>query len=194
MKTMYLLMTLLVVFVTSTSFATEKPRMTISANDNQMASIRFESPVPTWYEITIQDNKGELVYYKKSNERSQVFTQDFDFSSLNAGKYDVCVNYGNQSLNRELNVTPNGIETSPAEFFYEPYFKVEDGKLNVSFLNVAQKEVYLNIYKDNQLVYGVYLGNEMEIQKRLDLNQLERGDYEIVMREWFKNHSTGVQL
>ena len=194
MKTKYLFTTLLVVFMSATGFTTEKPKMTILSDNNQMATIRFESPVPTWFEMTILNCKDEIVYYKKSNERTEEFTQKFDFSALSQGRYRVCVNYGNQSLNRELVVSSNGIQTSAAEFLYEPYITLEEGKLNVSFLNIAQKDVYLNIYKENEMVFGIYLGNTMEIQKRLNLNQLEAGEYEVVMREWFKNHVTEVQL
>jgi hypothetical protein len=185
---------LFVAFVTATGFATEKPQMTVSANNELVASIRFESPVPTRFEMTIQNEQGEIVYYKKSGEKTGQYNDQFDFSGLNTGKYLVCVNYGNQSLNRELLVSSQKIIISPVEFCYEPYLNMEDGKLNVSFLNVAQKEVYLTILKDGKLVYGVYLGKDMIIQKRLDLNQLEKQEYEIVLRERFKKHSAYVQL
>lgn len=194
MKTMYLFTALLVVFMSATGYATEKPKMIISAGDEQLTSIQFESPAPTWIEITIKDDDGGTVYYKKSSKRTEQFKQQFDFSEFRNGKYYVSINYGNQSLNRELYISANKIGISPVKFLYEPYIKLENGKLNVSFLNVAQKKVYLNFYKDNKLVDKVYLGNEMSIQKRLDLNQLEEGEYEIVMSEWFKNHSTEVQL
>ncbi|MBN1925687.1 MAG: hypothetical protein JW798_07625 [Prolixibacteraceae bacterium] len=194
MKTKYLLMVLIAAFVTATGFATEKPQMTISTNDALVASIRFESPVPTLFEMTIQNEQGEIMYYKKSGERTGQYNHQFDFSGLNAGKYLVCVNYGNQSLNRELLVSSEKIIISPVEFCYEPYFSTEGGKLNVSFLNVAQKEVYLTIYQKGKLVYGMYLGKDMIIQKRLDLNQLEKQEYEVVLRERFKKHSAYVQL
>lgn len=180
--------------VSAVSYASEKPKMTITANDEQIVSVQFESSEPTWFELTVQDTKGEVVYHKKLRERTARYKQQIDFSKLKKGNYFVCVNYGNRSLNSALSVSPNGVEISPAEFFYEPYFEIEGEKLNISFLNVAQKGVYLSIYKKDKLVYGIYLGNEMSIQKRLVLNQAEKGEYKIVLREWFKNHSAQVQL
>jgi hypothetical protein len=64
---------------------------------------------------------------------------------------------------------------------FSPYFKFEDNKLQISYLNNSQKNVFLNIFREGQYVTGKKLGKEMCIQKALDFSKLETGTYNVIL-------------
>ena len=47
---------------------------------------------------------------------------------------------------------------------------MEDGNLNISFLNLPQKQVYVDVYKDGEQIDAFKLGKDLSIQKRLSYN------------------------
>jgi hypothetical protein len=173
--------------------ATETPKMSIKTLSNETALLAFEAKTPTQFELSICNQNNEIVYYFKTRKKEQVYREELDFSGFEKGVYNVCVNYGNKSVNRKLTLSKNGIETGPAEMFYEPYFMVEDNQLTVSFLNVPQKPVYLNVYRNNKHVSGINLGKELAIHKSIDFSNLKEGEYQIVVNDYFKNHLFTIQ-
>jgi hypothetical protein len=196
MKTKALILLMAVLFVASNSFAlkTDGPRMNIVQVESDEALVAFESKVPTYFELTISNNEHVVVYYQKSKKQQQEFKGKFNFANLENGTYNVCVNYGNQSLNSQIEITNKGIETSEVVRCYEPYFTIEDEKLNVSFLNTPQKQVYLNIYKNNKHVDGTALGKDLVIHKKLDLSNLAEGKYQVILTDEFKDHVYWVKI
>ena len=169
--------------------ATDTPKMSIKTLSHETALLAFDSKTPTQFELSICNQNNEIVYFFKTKKKEQVYREEFDFSNFEKGVYNVCVNYGNKSVNRKLTLTKNGIETGPTEMFYEPYFLIEGNQLNVSFLNVPQKPVYLNVYLNNKHVSGLKLGKELSIQKCIDFSNLKEGEYQVVLNDYFKDHT-----
>lgn len=194
MKTKRNLFTILAIFIALTGFASEKVKMNVIALGSEEALVAFNAETPTNFEVTIKNNLSEMVYYYKSKKAVQAYRQKFDFSDLSNGKYFLCFNYGNKSLNSELTITKNEIKASPVFKAMEPYFGQEGNKLNVSFLNKAQKPVFINIYQDEHHVTGAKLGRDFSIQKCVNLSNLEKGKYKVVLSDWFGDHSCEVQI
>ena len=194
MKTKTSLLTILAIFIALTGFASEKVKMNVITLGSEEALVAFNAETPTNFEVSIKNNLNETVYYYKSKKAVQSYREKFDFSDLNNGKYFLCLNYGNKSLNSELTITKNDIKASPVFKAMEPYFTQNGNKLNVSFLNKAQKPVYINIYKDEQHVTGAKLGRDFCIQKRVNLSNLEKGKYKVVLSDWYGDHSCEVQI
>lgn len=193
MKTKYWVVTTLVLFIAAISNATEIPKMNIEANNLGKAKVTFESPNPMPVEVTVVNRNGQILYYWKSETAQNKVSHQMDFSKLGNGTFDVCLNFGGQSISRKLCIKKDEMKIGPAEKMYEPYFRFEGEQLKVSFLNASQKNVYLNVFEDGQHVTGIKLGNSMDIQKCLDLSQLKKGSYEIILTEYFKDHNYLVQ-
>lgn len=193
MKTKYWVATTLALLVAATANATEIPKMNIVNSGNEKAIVMFNSPTALPIEVSICSETGEMVYYWKSEKPENRLSQDFDLSEIGTGKFNVCINYGGQSINRELVVQKNGIKVGPLVQLYEPYFQFEDDQLKVSFLNAVQKNVYLNIYKEGEHITGVKLGKNMDIQKCIDFSKLENGKYRVILSDNFKDHNYIVQ-
>lgn len=190
MKTKSLILTLAVLFTAVSSFAvkTDRPKMKIVKVEDTKALVAFESALPTHFELTISNEDHIVVYHQKSMKQQKDFKSNFNFSDLKKGTYHVCMNYGNQSLNCKVQVTNKGLKTGNVFRCYEPFFTYENGKLDVSFLNVPQKPVYLNLYRNNKHVNSTRLGKDLVIHKRINLKNLEEGKYEVVVTDEFKDH------
>ena len=188
MKTKIWVLTTLALFIVAIGFATETPKMNIVTNDADQILVSFESATACPIELIITGNDGEVLHRWQSETPKYIYNQLFNFSELGNGTFNVALNYGGKSINRELCVKNNEIKVGPSEQLLEPFFCFRDDRLNVSFLNVANKNVYLNVYKDGEHYNGFTLGKDLDIQKSIDFSMAEKGNYEIVLSDYFKEH------
>jgi len=192
MKTKNWVFTTLAIFIAAISFATETPKMNIVASEDDKILVSFESATACPVEMTITDEDGVIMHYWKSESPQSTFNQMLNLSELERGTYNVVLNYGGTSINRELEITRNEIKVGPPVKLAEPYFCFKNDKLKVSFLNVANKNVFLNVYKDGEHYNGFTLGKEFDIQKCIDFSMAGKGNYEIVLTDYFKEHHYAV--
>ena len=192
MKTKIWVLTTLALFIAAIGFATESPKMNIVSNENDKILVSFESETACPVELTISDEEGVIMHYWKSESPKKTVNQLLNLSQLDRGTYNVVLNYGGTSINRELSITRNEVKVGPPVKLTEPYFCFKNDKLNVSFLNVANKKVFLNVYKDGEHYNGFTLGKDMDIQKCIDFSMAAKGNYEIVLTDYFKEHYYSV--
>ena len=182
MKTKNLVLTALAVFVAATGFATQLPTMNVIPVKNEKALVAFETMSPATFELSLKNQRGETIYYKKSEKPAQSYKLVLDLKDLEDGNYHVNLKHGNCNLDRLITVS-NGMNLKVGEEIrmFSPYYKFENNTLQVSYLNNSQKNVFLNIYRDGQYITGKKLGKELCIQKALDFSKLEKGSYEVVL-------------
>jgi len=190
MKTKIFILATVAIFSALLGFAgaTNIPKMNISQVGDKEAKLSFQSTSPTKFELTVTDENNSVVFFHKSKKKHTDYHGKIDFSELGNGTYCICMNYGNQSLNDKIFVSNKNIQTGTVVHLYEPYMSFDKNKLNFSFLNTVQKQVFLNIYKDGEHVNGFNLGKEFAMQKRFDISNLKRGEYRIVVTDDFKDH------
>lgn len=181
--------TALALLVAATGFATETPKMNIVSAGKEKALVTFEMASAEKMELSVTNSDGVVLYEWKSNEPQKSYNKVFDFAELGEDTYDVCINYGGKSLNQAVHVTRTGIKVDPVVESFEPYFSYKNGQLKVSFLNASQKNVYLNVYCNGEYISGATLGKGLDIPKCVDLSNLKNGDYQVVLTEYFKDHS-----
>ena len=158
------------------------------------AMVNYSSTTPTPLEVSLVNQHGQHIFFEKVNERKRNYTQEIDFSRLRDGNYCLCINYGNRSVNRKLNLSRGKITVGMTKQFYEPCFRLDSDMLYVSFFNCPEKQVFIDVYRNNKHVERTKLGNDLTIQKCLDLSRLSPGKYEIVLQDHFKTHSFIAQL
>ncbi len=194
MKTKNLVLTAMAVFVAATGFATQLPTMNVIPVQNEKALVAFETMSPANFELTLTNRKGEVLYYKKSDEIVQNHRMVFDLHELEDGDYTVRLKHGNCTLTREITLSNHSsIKVGEEIRMFSPYYKFENNKLQLSYLNNAQKNVFVNIFKNGNYVTGKKLGKEMCIQKVLDFSKLEKGTYEVVLNNQSEEYSFTVQ-
>jgi hypothetical protein len=182
MKTRTFVLTAMAVFVAATVFATQLPTMNVIPVQNEKALVAFETMSPANFELSLKNQRGETIYYKKSEEPVQNYKLIFNLQDLEDGNYHVNLKHGNCTLDRLITVS-NGTNLKVGEEIrmFSPYYKFENNTLQISYLNNSQKNVFLNIFRDGQYVTGKKLGKEMCIQKVLDFSKLEEGTYDVVL-------------
>ncbi len=188
MKTIKLGLTALALFIAAISFATDSPKMNVTAKDAGKVLISFEAPTASPVELMISDKDGAILYCWKTDIPEAKLNKLCNLAELGDGTFNICVNYGEKSINREVNIKRNNVTVGPPVQLTEPFFNFKNDRLNVSFLNLAQKNVYMNIYKDGEHYDGFTLGKNMDIQKCFDFSNAQNGKYEIVLTEYFKEH------
>lgn len=193
MKTTKWVISTLAILIAAISFATETPKMNVVASENNKILVSFESATACPVELIITDTDGEIMHYWKSDSPENIVNQRLNLSQLGHGKFNVALNYGGTSINREISITRKEIKVGEPLELHEPFFSFKNGKLNVSFLNVANRNVYLNVFKDGEYFDGLTLGKDIDIQKSIDFSMAGKGTYEVVLRDYFKDHYYSIQ-
>jgi hypothetical protein len=166
--------------------------MNVNANDASKLAVSFESPTASPVELLICDRDGVVLYNWKSEMPEAKISKMYNLSELGDGTFNICINYGGKSINREVCIKGKNVTVGPSVQLIEPFFNYKNDRLNVSFLNVAQKNVFLNIYKDGEHYAGFTLGKNMDIQKCFDFSTAKKGNYEVVLTDYFKEHHYAV--
>ncbi|WP_321368962.1 hypothetical protein [uncultured Draconibacterium sp.] len=193
MKTkVWVVFTLAILFAVAAS-ATDLPKMNVVQVEESTALVAYESVTTAPLEVTLTNCNGEILYHKQT-ERCKEFKKMLDLSELGDGEFCVCINYGNQSVSRKICVKDKTITVDEATRCYEPFFCMQNDRLNVSFLNSSLKPVFLNVYKDGEHVYGYNLGKGLSIQKGFDLSHLKHGTYDVVLTDDIKDHTYKAEL
>ncbi len=183
MKTKNILLCSAFIMLASAVYATKIPKMNIIPFETQKAVVEFESFQPTLFELTVKDNNGDILMYKKSEKPLDNFNTVFDFSSLADGTYCIVFNFGNCSIKRDVKVANSNLVISEERKDCKPYFQYDKNELRVSLFNKYQKNIYLNIYQNGEHLTGVKLGNDLCLQKKVDLSKLRKGNYEFVLSD-----------
>ena len=181
-------------FIVAIGTASDFPKMNVVPLSEGKAELAFNASQATMLEITLTNSEGEIVYFKKTKQRYTEYNKTFDFAELGEGKYCMCVNFGNRSINRNVSVQKDEISVSEPQRLYEPYFSLKDRMLSVSFFNCPCEPVYVNVYCKGRHVSGFKLGKSLTVQKFIDLSNLRKGEYEIVLTDRFKDHRYLAQL
>jgi hypothetical protein len=182
MKTKNLVLTALAVFVATSVSAAKLPTMNVIPVEQEKALVAFEAGTPAAFELSVTNNKGETVYFKKSEKPVANYRMIFDFHDLEDGNYKISLDYNNCKISREVLISDHRCMRVGEEIkCYGPFYKYEDNHLKISYLNQSQKNMHVNIYRDGYFVAGKKLGKDLCIHKMLDLSKLEKGTYEVVL-------------
>ena len=144
------------------------------------------------FQISIENEKGEKVYYKETDADSKDFRKVFDFSNLEKGDYKLSVSTNGLTTERTFSIDNENIAVGKEKSIIEPYFGFKDGKLKISYLNFQEDNLSLNFYTDNTLVYSKEIGNKFNVIEGFDLSKLEKGTYSVVLST--KNNSYSYDL
>lgn len=115
MKTIKLIskVTMLIAFVAfaNTSMGAGNLRVNILPITSETAFVAISNTTISNFQVTIENAKGEVVYYKSSDKESADFRKLFDFSNFEKGEYKLSATVGESTT--------------------ECSFKVENGKIVV---------------------------------------------------------------
>jgi len=146
-------------------------------------------------QISIENEKGEKVYYKETDADSKDYRKVFDFSNLEEGSYKLTVNANGLTSERAFTIDKkDNIAVGKEKNLMEPYFAYKNGVLKVSYLNFPEEKMSLDFYANNDLVYSKQIGNKFNVLEGFDLSKLEKGTYQVVLSTDSKSYSYDLDL
>ncbi len=181
MKTMKLLFTVTAVMIAAIVTAVEKPKMDVIPLNADQAIVSITNENPALFEMSIETNKGELVYYKQTTKASTEYKKTFDFANLENGSYVLKLKVNDTGVHREFEVSNKEILVGDSKMKYDPYFSFKDNILKFSYLNFDQENFSVSIYNEDELFFNKKVGKDFAIQEGFNLSKLENGSYKVVL-------------
>ncbi len=188
--------TMLLAFVAfaNTLMATGNLKVNILPINSETAVVAISNAEVSNFQISIANNKGEVVYYKETESASNDYRKVYDFSDLENGDYKLSVNVDKMTTEREFSIKNHNIAVGNEKSHIEPFFAYEDGILKLSFLNFSEEKLNLNFYNENELVYTKEIGNDFSVQEGFNLSRLDKGDYSVVLSTNDKSYTYNVEV
>lgn len=189
MKTIKLVFTVMAVAIAAIATGVEKPKVNVVPVTNDRAIVSIKNENPAQFEVSIEAENGDLVYYKKTNEPITDYRKVYDFKDLEAGNYVFNLKVNDTSVSNEFSVSSNGIVVGEKKMRFAPYFNYNEDVLQLSYLNFDKEPLKLNFYNDEGLVYQTELGKDFNIATGYDLSNLEKGAYKVVLTSYSKEYA-----
>lgn len=185
--------TMIFAVVTMVATAVEKPKMHVIPVTADRAVVALTNENPARFEITMKDQDGRVVYYKKTSGTSTDYRKVFDFSDLEKGTYELSFKINNTLIKRNIEIGNGAIQVNDSELRFDPYFKMDGNVLKLSYLNFDENELLLSLFKNNDVVYQSFIGKEFNTLRGFDLSKLENGRYEVVLADGDNEYSYTVE-
>lgn len=145
-------------------------------------------------QISIENSRGEKVYYKETDADNKDYRKIFDFSNLEKGDYKLLVTTNGFTTERAFSIDKESIAVGKEKSLIEPYFAYKNGVLKISYLNFPEEKLSLDFYANNDLVYSKQIGNKFNVLEGFDLSKLEKGNYQVVLSSDSKSYSYDLDL
>lgn len=181
MKTIRLLFTVTAVAIAAIVTAVEKPKMDVIPLNANQAIVSVTNENPALFEMSIETNNGDLVYYKQTTKASTEYKKTFDFANLQNGSYILKLKVNDTRVYREFEVNNKEILVGDSKTKFDPYFTFKNNELKFSYLNFDQENFYVSIYNGDELFFNKKLGKDFAIQEGFNLSKLEKGNYTVVL-------------
>ncbi|MFA5328531.1 MAG: hypothetical protein WC384_12130 [Prolixibacteraceae bacterium] len=188
--------TMLLAFVAfaNTLMAAGNLKVNILPLTSEKAVVAISAADAANFKISIENDKGEKVYYKETDADSKDYRKVFDFSNLEKGDYKLSVSMNGLTTERLFKIDNENIAVGKENSLIEPYFAFKDGVLKMSYLNFPEENISLNFYTNDDLVYSKELGNKFNVTEGYDLSKLEKGNYIVVLSTNNKSYTYDLNL
>jgi hypothetical protein len=171
------------VFISGTVLASGNLNVSIVQGANNEAIIRISNAVDSKYKIEIQNDAGDVIYYKETKSPSKTYQNVYDFSKLDDGNYTFTVKLNKEFSQTDLRIDNGKVKVMEQDKELDPFFAYQNDILKLSYLNYDLGDVKMYIYEQgsNNLVYEVDLGSDFALHHALDFSKLRTGKYDAVL-------------
>lgn len=189
MKT--ILTVVIAVFVANFAMASGNLKVNFASNDADMAVVEISNSKVSHFEIELSDVYGEQIYRMETDVPRSKFKKRYDFTGLDNGDYLYSVQIDNEKVSKRLTVEDGNIYVKEIRKTLEPYFAQDEDMMKFTFLNFQSEDITLYVMDSyNRVLTEADLGEEFAITKGIDLSELSRGNYKVVLtneREVFEH-------
>ncbi|WP_159517610.1 DUF3244 domain-containing protein [Sunxiuqinia indica] len=192
---------LLCVLVTTTMMsdfasARELPKIEMKAMEGKNALLEIDHANNAVLEITIQDKKGEIVYYNQQESTSDKYQHVYDLSAYQPGAYNLIVASNDLVTEHQFSVSDEVVNIGEKQLTQKPFFAFDSDNniVRVAYLNFPGEKVKLKIYEGNDLIFNKALDDSFSVNEGLNLSKLEAGAYQIVLDAGAKDFNYPVEI
>ncbi len=144
-------------------------------------------------QITLTDEKEQIVYFSETSFPEENYHKVFDFSELKPGDYKITVVCDALTTERKFQKTHDAIKVGGEKTTLEPYFGYKDGILRCTYLNFQEENLKLSFFEKNQLIFSKEIGRNFNVGEALNLSKLSRGTYLAVLSAGDKEYSFTIE-
>lgn len=192
--TLKVTLVLALALVASNLFATGNLKLNILPLNEKKAVVSITALSSSALNITITDDKGNIVYYHENEDKNGNYCKIFNFSELEDGTYLMKVVSNDLTTERPLQKNHNDILVGDEKTTLKPFFGVDSNILRCSYMNYAKESTVFHFYSENQEIYTRNIGNDFIVQQALDLSKLKRGDYKAVLTAGNEQFTYNVEI
>lgn len=178
----------------NTLMASGNLKVNILPLTSEKAVVAISSTAASNFQISIENENGETIYYKQTGADSKDYRQVFDFSKLEAGEYKLTASIDGSTTERSFKIEHKNISVGKEKSNMAPFFAYKEGVLKLSYLNYTEEKVNLNFYDKNELVFSKEIGNVFNVNQGFDLSKLNRGNYSVVLSTDSKSYSYNLNV
>lgn len=195
MKTM-LKVTLLFALVAfaNTLFATGNLQVNMIPINAEKAVVAISTLSNSNFNITIADEKGQIVYYQEAADQGTDYRRVYNFKDLENGTYKLTVVSDDITSERQFQKLNGAIKVGEEKTTLEPFFGYENNILKCSYLNFAKENMTLHFFENDELIYAKNFGRNFTVQQALDLTKLDKGSYVAILIAGEKQFSYPIQI
>lgn len=188
--------TMLIAFVAfaNTLMATGNLKVNILPLTSETAVVAISNTAAVNFKISIENDRGEVVYYKETDADTKDYRKVFDFSNLDRGDYKLSVSADGFTSERAFKIQNKNIAVGKEKSMLEPFFAYKNGVLKLSYLNFSEENLRLNFYDGNNLVYSKEIGGKFNVTEGFDLSKLDRGAYSVVLSTGDESYTYNVNV
>jgi hypothetical protein len=189
-------LTMLFAFVAfaNTLMASGNLKVNILPLTSETAVVAISNTTASNIQISINNDKGETIYYKETGADSKDYRKVFDFSNLENGDYKLTASIDGSTTERSFKIDNKNIAIGKEKIAMEPYFAYKEGILKLSYLNFSEENLSLNLYDNNDLVYSKALGDKFNVNEGFNLSKLAKGSYTVVLSTNDKSYNYKVNV
>lgn len=178
----------------NTLMASGNLKVNIVPLTSETAVVAISNTAASNFQISIENEKGEIIYYKETGADSKDYRKVFDFSKLEAGDYKLAASIDGSTTERSFKIGNKNIAVGKEKSIMEPYFAYKEGVLKLSYLNFSEENLSLNFYDTNELVYSKKIGDKFNVNEGFDLSKLNKGNYSVVLSTDSKSYTYNVNV
>ena len=178
----------------NTLFASGNLKVNILPLNAEKAVVAISTLSKSNFNITIVDEKDQIVYYQENSDPEGNYRKIYNFSDLENGTYKLTVVSDDLTTERQFQKLQGVINVGEEKTTLEPFFKYEDGILRCSYLNFSKEKMKLSLFGKDELLYAKTIGHDFTVLQALNLSKLEKGNYEVVLSSGEKQFSYPIQI
>ncbi len=159
--------------------ATGNLKVNILPLTSEKAVVAISNNIGSTFQISIENENGEILFYKETSDAVTDYSKIYDFSKLEKGNYKLNVAIDGEKISRDFTIERNNIAVGKAKPVIDPYFSFKDNVLKISYLNFEEKDVNIKFFDSSDLIYSKAAGNKFNLSEGFDLSKLKSGNYSV---------------